>query len=96
MIIEQGVSLESEITNILWLNSNLNEESLNMLFNFDIEMSTIKEVTISNGIFNDSTLGELVQVTIVVSMNNISLLSDSETLLGQDLSFDYLLNVSNK
>lgn len=93
-IVENNVDLESEITNIVWSNSNLSDEELNALFNFEIQIDHIETVSISNGLFSQTTSGELVEISVNVSMNNIALLHNYDTQLGDDLSFSYLLTVS--
>ncbi len=96
VIAEKGVDIDSSITKIIWNNSNLDDEELYQLFNFEINVINIKDTSISNGLLKETTDGELLEITVTVSMNNIALLHNYETELGDELSFNYLLTVSNK
>ena len=55
--------------------------------------SKIADLTLSNT-FSGQTNGELVEITIRVSMNNIEELHNITTNFSQNLSFSYLLTVS--
>ncbi len=92
--VEDGVNLESEITNIDLENSDYTSEELNLIFNFDMRIDHIKTVQISNGLFSDTTEGELVQITVTISMNNLEIIDNPSTMHGHNLSFSYLLRVS--
>ena len=96
VIIEKGVELDSSISSITWNNSNLNDEELRSLFNFDFEIDHVKDVGISNGLLQETSDGELVEINVIVSMNDIALLHNYSTQLGDELTFSYLLTVSNK
>ena len=93
-IIEDGVTLDSDLANVVWENSSFSEEELNELFNFDIQIDHLGDTSFSKGLLYERTEGEIVEITITVSMNNIDLLYNSNTTFGQELSFDYLLTVS--
>jgi hypothetical protein len=92
--IEKGMNIESAVTNLALEGSSLNEEELNKLFNFDILIDHRKDVQLSHGMFYDNSNGELVHIIIEVTMNNIDDFNNSSTIVGQNLSFTYLLTVS--
>ena len=94
VIIEEDVFLASDIINTVWDNSNLSEDILSKLFNFDIQIDQLKNTNISQGFLQEQSTGKLIEITVTVSMNDIDTLYNNTTKMGQELSFDYLLTVS--
>lgn len=92
--IEKGINVESLVKNIVLEGSTLTDIELEQLFNFDITIDHVKDVTLSQGMFMDTTDGELLHITIEVTMNNMYYLNNSSTTFGHNLTFTYLLTVS--
>ena len=95
VIVEKGVTLDSSISDITWNNSNLSNDELTQVFNYDISYNYIKDVNISNGLFQETTDGELIEITVLVSMNDLALFYNNELNLGDELSFSYIFTASN-
>ena len=94
IVIEKGVNIESDITNAFMENTQYTSEELMTMFNFDVEFDHIEDITIKQGIFSDTTEGQLVNVCIKISMNNANDFNNSVLMLGGNLNFTYRLRVS--
>ena len=92
--IEDGIHLDSQIDNIKWGEYLLNDSDLKEIYNFAIRIESLKDVELSQGLFTESTTGELLEITITVTMNDCENLNNIVTYYECDLSFDYLLTVS--
>lgn len=94
--VEKGMEIQSEIEDLVLEDSNLTEEQLSEVFSFTMEVEHIKDVELSNGLFSESTEGELLHIRIEVTMNSLedTLLSSAD--FNNELSFTYLLTVSKK
>lgn len=93
--IEEGISLDTYIDNVALMNNSLNEDTLNEVFNFDITVDHKEYVTLDNGLFKEGYEGEVITITVDVTMNDLEFFEDYDLLYGENLTFSIVLSVSN-
>ncbi|AIO18865.1 hypothetical protein KQ51_00986 [Candidatus Izimaplasma bacterium HR1] len=94
LLVEGSVTLDSSVINLVWENSNLSEEELENVFNFDIKIDHIDDATSNRALFDNQNNDKLVEITIEVTMNSVPELVKYSAPFGDELSFTYLLTVS--
>jgi hypothetical protein len=92
--VEKGMELQNTIDHLSLENSVLTDKELNEVFDFSITVDHVKDVELSNGLFEGKTAGELIHITIEITMNSVQEITLLSTNLGHDLSFTYLLTLS--
>lgn len=92
--VEKGVDLSSEVLNIKWGEHLLTDIDAENVYRFDVSVDHIKDVQISQGLFTENTTGELVEITVNITMNDVENIHDLMSNYGDVLTFDYVLTVS--
>ena len=94
VIVEDGVSLETEITEVFFDENKSNFASLDGIFNFEFSLDHVETVNISNGWFSDTTIGEKVVISLTITMNNNEDIEQFSEVCYGNVNFTFVLRVS--
>lgn len=95
IVVEKDITLTPDVLNLVLENSELQSQELNEIFNFYLRIDHKEDTVLREGLFTQSTEGEVVVLTVEITMNDTQYSEYFRTNLGDNLSFDCILTVSN-
>lgn len=93
IIVEQDMDIEAKIAD-LYLETDVMADEIKQVFNFDISFDHIGTTNISNGFFSNETIGNIIVVTVEISMNNIEDFDYYLDIYSKEISFSFVLTLS--
>lgn len=91
--IEEGMNYDVSIEDIKSSVSGISDEDLDQLFNFQVNVDQGVTVQTSSGLLTNSQSAYLVQITILVSMNDIPQFEQYDELMNNQIDFRISLHV---
>ncbi|MEC9485827.1 MAG: hypothetical protein UMR38_08200 [Candidatus Izemoplasma sp.] len=88
VIVKEGYTLYAQIEDLGFTQGNLDTETLERLFNFDVTYETLSDGTYNKTLFSQAEDTETVRITVKVSMNEPQSKTIVYQLVGGSLTFE--------
>lgn len=88
LLIKEGTDLHSSVKNLAFNNADLDNETIEQLFNFEFSYEVVETINYHEDLFGAGVDADRIIVTLIITMNEPNSYELFEIIAGNQLSFE--------